>query len=391
VKRALLVIAGVLLGLGAGELLARAFGPEFAVVFRDSVEPSDDPVLVYTLRPDSPDGKLRISSAGLRDREFERPKPPGVFRIAAIGDSITYANGNARQNGWAKRLEAMIAARAPSQGLRVEVLNFGIPGYDVTQVAERLRTVGLSFQPDVVVYGYALNDPQGTSVEAQAIATLREAHEGDTRSGVGRWLAHSRLFLLARQVGARRSNREVLQAEPPRDPAYEAQKSGDRARYFRTLHTEGEGAARLAAGLDALAGIAREHALPVLVVIFPLFGDQGGEGPEALADVHRLVADAAAQRGFATLDLLPAYGAASRALGSDLSVDFMHPNRIGHRVAAVAILDWMCRTRWLPEQAIDCARDVVLEPEDAAIEETLRDVAPSDAGASAVAKPTPTP
>src|SRR4051812_6141945 len=37
------------------------------------------------------DARVRISSAGLRDREHAIPKPPGAYRIAVLGDSCAEA------------------------------------------------------------------------------------------------------------------------------------------------------------------------------------------------------------------------------------------------------------------------------------------------------------
>ena len=106
-----LVAIGLLLGAALGEILARAFGPDFQVVFRDSIQASADPVLVYELRPGAFDGPDRISSAGLRDGEHDRAKAPGVVRIAADGDSITYGSGVRRDTSWPKRLEALLHER----------------------------------------------------------------------------------------------------------------------------------------------------------------------------------------------------------------------------------------------------------------------------------------
>lgn len=368
--RAALVAGGLLVGLAVGEVLARAFGPEFQVVFRESIQASDDPVLIYGLRPGAPDRNDRISADGLRDREHDRMKPAGVIRIAAIGDSITFGNGVRRDASWPKHLETLLGERRAADGVRFEVLNFGVPGYNVEQVAERLRSEALAFDPDLVIYGYSLNDPQASSVEADALRTLQDAYRGSTEAGLARWLAHSRLFLLSRQVAFERAKPELIGKRPPLDPGFEAQKRGAHERYFREIHTEDESAARFHRGLDALAAVAAEHHLPVLVVIFPLFGDGDG-GPESVADVHELVRTEAARRGFAVLDLLPVYTTAKRATGDDLSVDFMHPNPLGHRVAANALLAWMCRAQWLPKDSVDCAR-APADPVDRALAQTLQ-------------------
>ncbi len=350
-SRALLIAAGLLLGLLVGELLVRAFGPEIPVVFRDSIVASDDPAQGYTLRPGAPDGESRISTAGLRDRELAHAKPPGVVRIAAIGDSITFGFGNEPGESFPKQLEALLNACAGEGGARVEVLNLGVPGYNTVQIAARLRAVGLAFEPDAVVYGYSLNDPQDYSVEAEALKTLRAAFRERTHTGFARWLSHSRLYLLARKLAFERVKREALRARPLLDPGWRAAMSGAREDYFRSIHAEGEPTARLRAGFDQLAAIAHERELPLLVAIFPLFGAKGGFRPEALADVHAQVAALASERGFSTLDLLPVYGARREPRYWH---DFMHPDALGHRVAAEAIRDWMCARAWPPGHAL-CA------------------------------------
>ena len=370
-SRIALLAAGLLIGLAVAELLARAFDPGFQVVFRESIASSEDPALVYELRPGARDGKHRISSAGLRDDETPRTKPAGMFRIAAIGDSLTHGSGGPRESAYPEQLETLLNARIGSAGPRFEVLNFGVPGYNIGQVARRLRVLGLGFEPDVIVYGYVLNDTQAFSIEAEALHTLREeamrSADADASQVVGRWLAHSRLYQLARQWAHRREGLAVLRAQMPNDPAYEAAQSGDRTRYFRSIHTEGESAVRLRQGFDELAAIARERQLPVLVVIFPLFGSEAGVGPEALADVHQLVAAQASQRGFGVLDLLPVYAGATRAFGTEMKLDFMHPDALGQRVAATAIWSWLCTSAWLPAGSPDCADAAPADATDAKI------------------------
>jgi lysophospholipase L1-like esterase len=387
-SRVALLAAGLLIGIVVAELLARAFDPGFQVVFRESIAFSEDPALVYELRPGARDGKHRISSAGLRDDETPRAKPAGSFRIAAIGDSLTHGSGGPRESAYPEQLEALLNARAGAAGTRFEVLNFGVPGYNIGQVVQRLRVLGLGFEPDVIVYGYALNDPQSFSIEAEALRTLRDdaARNAAADAGhlVGRWLAHSRLYQLARQWAHRRDSLAMLRAQMPNDPAYEAARSGDRTRYFRSIHSEGESAARLTRGLDDLAALALEHQLPVLVVIFPLFGSEAGAGPEALADVHQIVAVQARKRGFAVLDLLPVYAGATRAFGTGMNLDFMHPDALGHRVAATAIRSWLCTSAWLPAASLDCAGPPPADATDAKI-------ATAVAAALAGAAPAPPP
>jgi lysophospholipase L1-like esterase len=369
-SRGALVAAGVAIALAAAEVAVRLFVPEPQIVFRDTIAPSDDPVLVYELRPGARSGE--VSSAGLRDREFARPKPPGTWRLAVIGDSIPYGSGGPATAAFPRRLELLLdGARAPGAP-RAEVLNLGVPGYNVTQIVRRLRVRGLAFEPDAILYGYTLNDPQAFSIEAEALRRLQEGVEDRLATGtaIGGWLGASRLQQLLRHRLAARASLADLRARMPDDPAYAAATRGSPDDYVRAIHGQGEAASRLAGGLDELAALAGERELPVLVAIFPLFGD---EGPQPLADVHQRVAAAAAQRGFAVLDLGPVYAAASHALGVPLRRDFLHPDALGHRVAAAAIYSWMCREARLAPPGLDCSA-AIPDATDAAIERAIAPV-----------------
>jgi hypothetical protein len=105
--RIALIAIGVVVALAISELALRILdvSPTFQVIFRESIQPSDNPVLGYELRPGAPDGRrFRISSV---------QKPDAVFRIAAIGDSITYGMGSARGRSWVEGLENMLNGMIP--------------------------------------------------------------------------------------------------------------------------------------------------------------------------------------------------------------------------------------------------------------------------------------
>jgi lysophospholipase L1-like esterase len=348
-----LAVAATALALACAELVARAIAPGIQVVFRETVQASANPVLDYELRPGARDGAARISRQGLRDDELVGPKPAGVIRIAAAGDSLTYGSGGPRELGWVERLEAsfaMDAAGAP----RVEVWNLGVPGYNATQVAERVRSAGLPLEPDVIVYGYTLNDPQAFSLEGAALRQMRseasETEGGSLEAGwLRRQLARSHLVVWAKTViAAPRRPRSM-----PEDPAYAAAVQGDETAYVRALHDDPDSWNRVEDALTRLAEISRERGVPVLVVLFPLFAD--GEPGDALDDVRARVADAASARGLEVVDLSPVYAEAGRRFGRRMDVDFLHPNAFGHRIAAHAIRVALCRMDRLPALASRCA------------------------------------
>lgn len=359
-------LASLVLALGLAEIAVRVLGvgPEFQIVFREIYEPSEDPELEYELRPGAPDGEDRISTEGLRDREFERSAPPGTFRIAAIGDSVTFGHGGIRSDAYPKRLEDLLRDHAGPGAPSYEVLNFGVTGYNTTQVVARLRSA-LAHEPDLVIYGYVLNDAQAFSFEGaalrDALAMEEEQFGAELSRGVLRWFAHSRLFLLAHHAtmdlaryesGATGTLRGPGGEVSSRlDPAYVAVRAqGDRrGEYFRTLHRSDEGRARLESGLAELARLAGSR--PAIVAIFPVFL---GTARYPLRDVHLEIARQARRHGLEVVDLLPAYRRAATSLGGQaLMDDFLHPSALGYRVAATALLEALVSKRLLPVDSVD--------------------------------------
>jgi lysophospholipase L1-like esterase len=135
-----------------------------------------DPLIPYKYRPLSTQQiptepgeqpiEYRHNSLGFRDEEHVRPKPPGVFRIVALGDSFTYGVGVEFEDSYLVRLERMLNARP---GPRVEIIKLGIPRY--FPAAERLvlEHYGLPFEPDLVLVAVLPNDALDTRFGLDAV------------------------------------------------------------------------------------------------------------------------------------------------------------------------------------------------------------------------------
>ncbi|MBU4305875.1 MAG: hypothetical protein KJ893_09720 [Candidatus Omnitrophica bacterium] len=76
--------------------------------------------------------------------------------IFCLGDSFTYGIGAGFNHSYPAQLEEILNQR--SKGLNFKVYNLGVPGYNSTQVANRLRTVVTSCKPDAVVVLCGCND-----------------------------------------------------------------------------------------------------------------------------------------------------------------------------------------------------------------------------------------
>ncbi len=99
-----------------------------------------------------------INSLGLRGvREIRPTKPDGVLRVACVGDSFTYGHGVNDDETWPHQLEQALATRLGVG--RVEVLNFGVSAYEITQEVRQIETMVMRFDPDLVLLCWFFNDP----------------------------------------------------------------------------------------------------------------------------------------------------------------------------------------------------------------------------------------
>jgi lysophospholipase L1-like esterase len=95
---------------------------------------------------------VKINSAGMRDREHTKTKPPGTRRVAVLGDSYADAfNVESHQTFWAE-LERQAARCHPIP--RVEVLNFGVSGYGTGQELLQLKHRVWKYDPDIVLLAF---------------------------------------------------------------------------------------------------------------------------------------------------------------------------------------------------------------------------------------------
>lgn len=90
------------------------------------------------------------------------------------------------------------------------------------------------------------------------------------------------------------------------------------------------------AALRSIGGMCRERGVPLVVAVFPLFGNRLDERYPFAAE-HAKVAQAAAEAGARVVDLLPHYrGLDWRVLVIDGAAD-EHPNEVAYRIASQAI------------------------------------------------------
>jgi lysophospholipase L1-like esterase len=99
---------------------------------------------------------LQTNALGLRGGEIARPKPPGTYRVLAVGDSCTFGSGAGSAHTYPAQLERQLGRLRPDLGF--EVLNAGVPGFTSYQALRYLEIEGFDLQPDAVLFGTGVND-----------------------------------------------------------------------------------------------------------------------------------------------------------------------------------------------------------------------------------------
>ncbi|MGH7135668.1 MAG: SGNH/GDSL hydrolase family protein [Pirellulales bacterium] len=98
--------------------------------------------------------EMSINSLGLRGPEIDFHKPKGVRRIAVVGESSAFGYLVSDGQEAARLLERKLRAR----GRSVEVVNGGVPGYNLFQSIVRYDEVLAPLEPDVVIAYLGWND-----------------------------------------------------------------------------------------------------------------------------------------------------------------------------------------------------------------------------------------
>jgi hypothetical protein len=195
------------------------------------------------------------------------------------------------------------------------VVNLALPGMNTVDHAAQLAGEGMAYGPDVVLVGYVLND----SEDSQAAEARRAADWSQPPRAPGLLDRSALVRMIRGRLWATAENRRRI--------------SGYKSMYADSA--PGWVAARQA--LKKMGALCRERGVPMVVAIFPLFGNPMDDR-YPFPEIHAKVAEAASEAGAKVVDLLPAYRGLRWELLVVDGVDDEHPNEIAHRIAAGVIL-----------------------------------------------------
>jgi len=153
-----------------------------------------DPAIGWTLAPGfagrfrGPDFDVAVeaNADGLRD-PATASKAPGTIRLLGLGDSFAFGWGVENEQSLFKVLERRL--RGP-EGRPVEVVNAGIPGFGTFEELALLRSIGLRYQPDLVMVAFYEGNDYQNNAEAPRKRTVEDGYLRDAtrESGATRWL-----------------------------------------------------------------------------------------------------------------------------------------------------------------------------------------------------------
>lgn len=324
-----LLSGSLLIGLLALELVVALAGlaPDVGPVEQGRFRLSANPKLGYEPIPgvEYSDRELafydyrgRSNSFGFRDREHDVEKPPGVFRVVVLGDSVAAGlKVEKLEDTYPALLETFLRRTDPAN----EVISLAVSGYNTQQEVEILRVRGLQFSPDLVVLAYCLNDTSSFTdlLDSLLAKASEEKKEQVLVPAVDHpWLVKSALYRFVRY--------RALPLLAGRDDSV-------RAEDYEELTKD-----TVEVAFGELAAMARDNDFEVLVVVFPTFGDLADYPLRHVHDVMRYLAE---ENGFHYLDLLTAFQNCRRESPEPLAHDSYHPTARGHLCAATATASYI--------------------------------------------------
>lgn len=273
---------------------------------------------------------VRLNSWAFREREFELPKPTGTFRIAVIGDSITYGQGIPETERFTNLVEKDLAGYSAN----FEVLNFGRPG---AETIDELRTLGEVLErahPDFVLLQWFVNDVEGRDKGGRP-SLLPLLPSPILVNALHRRSAL--YYLVDAQWKSQQRAVQHLIGDGYTYVDYMEQRFSPRqgAQFESYLET-----------LKQFVVLCRKSQVPVGIVVFPMMTDSGF----ALDSIGEMVIEFCTQESLTCVDLHESFAPHVKNRGLWVNRFDNHPNSFANRLAAERIMatygeDWLSRSR----------------------------------------------
>lgn len=270
---------------------------------------------------------LPESSRENRDFFYPPAKAPGVFRIVVVGDSFTFGGKMQFDDTFPKRLERTLNLNKTQP--KVEVLNWGVPGYATVHEVKLVNWAYDKFDADLVVLEITLND-----TELRPYNAKHKHHEDELKSRLDTWLLnhwHTARLVMERYY-IRQMNREFMD-------------------YYRDLYESSNTWGTFAKSIDNIAHMAEAHQRPVLAAIFPLLSHPLTKN-YPFAGYHQKIAAKLQEAKVPYVDLFPFFKDIPNERLQVVPGSDHHPNEVANRIVADALYSELVARKFVPAEAV---------------------------------------
>ncbi len=265
---------------------------------------------------------VHINSLGLRGPEPTIPKPAGVRRLLATGDSSVYGFGI--EDG-----QAFIDVAADLLGEGVEGWNAAIPGYSTFQTLNLLELRALQLEPDVLVIGNVWSDNNFDSFVDRELLDAYSTWEGGWTGTLRQVLSMSAIFrLLDFKIRVQEGEQAVA-----RKVGWTVGKGQQMGRRRVEVND-------YARNLQRLVDLAHQHKAEAIIVLLASQDDLAAsqDEPPAWELYRRIMRDTARRNGLKVVEAPQLFQ--STGLERDiLFLDEMHPTADGHVLLGKALAE----------------------------------------------------
>lgn len=147
---------------------------------------------------------VSTNSRSMRYGEIPEGRQDKTLRIVALGDSTTFGWGVEQDLTYPARLEAKLKGKIP--GVDIESINGGVPGYSSFQGIHHINARVLTYQPDIWLIGYIVQDARRAPVSDKDQAIANRSAEFLRANPLYQWRTY--LFLREKYQVFRSERRE---------------------------------------------------------------------------------------------------------------------------------------------------------------------------------------
>ncbi|MBC8495888.1 SGNH/GDSL hydrolase family protein [archaeon] len=268
------------------------------------------------------------NSDGFRDYEYTKIKDSNIYRIIMLGDSVVFGyNLENLSQTIPKKLEYKLLNS--SNETTYEVLNMGVYTYNSVQELHFFINKGLKYDPDLLIIGYFLNDPEWveSSLYPYLAPTKRKIYEQNLLALLPKHcsLEHNMKKSFFGKLILSIFKKNILRFDSPN---YFSYITNDPCQFGLVEHS-----------FNSFKQLSDTYGFNVLVVIFPYFTESSSELAE-LQIIHYKITNLSLNNNFYVLDL---YNLSKENYYGEITInrDRTHYNNFGTEVVSNIMLEYL--------------------------------------------------